>query len=98
MDIAKVREAASAHYEGLVEDQKQMAQSYFAHMDTNRSGNISIDEFVTYLSTVGSQSNYHYWLFAQLDKDNNSTLNFKELVTFFYMLNREIRPSLESGS
>ncbi|KAL3726836.1 hypothetical protein ACJRO7_031696 [Eucalyptus globulus] len=89
MDIGKVREAALAHYEGLTEDQKQAAQEFFEAMDTDKSGSISIDEFMDFLSHAGFQIDNHDWLFAELDKDDNGTLDFKELVTFHYIVSRE---------
>ncbi|KAF7850067.1 hypothetical protein BT93_L5898 [Corymbia citriodora subsp. variegata] len=89
IDIEKVRVAASAHYKELPEDQKQAAERFFEAMDTDKSGNISIDEFVTFLSLFGFQGDNHEWLFAKLDKDDNGTLDFHELVTFFYILSRD---------
>ncbi|KAF7850065.1 hypothetical protein BT93_L5896 [Corymbia citriodora subsp. variegata] len=87
--IEKVHEAASAHYEDLTEDQKQAARSFFEAMDKDKSNNISIDEFMDFLSLAGFQTDNHDWLFEELDKDNNGTLNFKELVTFFYVLSHD---------
>ncbi|KAI6693724.1 hypothetical protein NL676_021434 [Syzygium grande] len=78
MDKEKVREAVLAHYEGLAEDKKQMARRLFKAMDTDKSGNASIDEFIAFCSYIALQSDNHYWLFAQL-----------ELVTFFYILSHD---------
>ncbi|KAK3417177.1 hypothetical protein EUGRSUZ_H02912 [Eucalyptus grandis] len=89
IDMEKVRDAASVHYKGLSQDQKQAAERFFEAMDTDKSGNISIDEFVTFMGLFGFQSDNHDWLFAKLDKDENGTLDFNELVTFFYILSRD---------
>ncbi|KAI6693717.1 hypothetical protein NL676_021427 [Syzygium grande] len=97
MDIEKVPEAASAHYVGLTEDRKQTAQRFFEAMDKDKSGNVSIDEFMAFLSHAGYQSDNHYWLFAELDQYDNGTLNFKELVTFFYILSRDEYKNLSNS-
>ncbi|KAL3726824.1 hypothetical protein ACJRO7_031686 [Eucalyptus globulus] len=89
IDIEKVREAASAHFDDLTEDQKQAAKSFFETMDKDKSGNISVEEFMTFLSHAGLEDVDTDNLFAELDKDNNGTLSFKELVIFFYVLSRD---------
>ncbi|KAL3726835.1 hypothetical protein ACJRO7_031695 [Eucalyptus globulus] len=58
-------------------------------MDADRSGSISIAEFMTFLTFAGFQSENLGWLFEELDKDNNGTLDFEEVLTFFYILSRE---------
>ncbi|KAF7850064.1 hypothetical protein BT93_L5895 [Corymbia citriodora subsp. variegata] len=89
IDIEKVREAASAHYDDLTEEQKKAAWSFFQTMDKDKSGNVSVDEFTAFLNLAGFQNVNPDKLFAELDKDNNGTLSFKELVTFFYVLSRD---------
>ncbi|KAL3726830.1 hypothetical protein ACJRO7_031692 [Eucalyptus globulus] len=89
IDIKKVREAASAHFKDLTEDQKKAARSLFDTMDKDENGNISFDEFKTFLSDAGLQTVDPDGLFAELDKDASETLSFEELVTFFYVLSRD---------
>lgn len=97
MDIEKVPKAASAHYVGVTEAWKQTAQRFFEAMDKDKSGNVSIDEFMALLRHAGFKSDNHYWLFAELDQDDNGTLNFKELVTCFYILSRDEYKNLSNS-
>ncbi|XP_056165872.1 uncharacterized protein LOC115667028 [Syzygium oleosum] len=89
IDIEKVREAASAHYGDLTDDEKQAARKFFEAMDTDKSNNISIGEFRIFLSQAKIQTDNCNWLFEELDKDKDGTLDFQELVTFFYVLTRD---------
>lgn len=97
MDIGRISEAALAFYRDSTEDQKQAAQRFFLAMDADNSGNVSIDEFMTFLTFAGFQSENFRWLFRELDKDHDGTLDFQELLTFFYILSRdEYRDQLKS--
>ncbi|KAI6693716.1 hypothetical protein NL676_021426 [Syzygium grande] len=97
MDIGRISEAALAFYRGSTEDQKQATQRFFPAMDADSSGNVSIDEFLTFLTFAGFQSENFRWLFRELDKDHDGTLDFHELLTFFYILSRnEYRDQLKS--
>ncbi|KAI6693726.1 hypothetical protein NL676_021436 [Syzygium grande] len=97
MNIGRNSEAALAFYRGSTEDQKQAAQRFFLAMDADNSDNISIDEFTTFLTLAGFQSENFRWLFRELDKDRDGTLDFQELLTFFYILSRdEYRDQLKS--
>ncbi|KAK3417168.1 hypothetical protein EUGRSUZ_H02908 [Eucalyptus grandis] len=86
IDIAELREAASAHYDGLTDDQKEEATRLFNNMDKNEDGDISIDEFKTFLSVAGLHNVNPDNLFAKLDKDGSKSLSFEELKTFSYVL------------
>ncbi|KAL3726829.1 hypothetical protein ACJRO7_031691 [Eucalyptus globulus] len=88
IDVEKVREAASAHFKDLTEDQKKAARRLFDTMDKDENGDISLDEFKTFLSDTGLQTVNPDDVFAELDKDASETLSFEELVTFFYVLSR----------
>ncbi|KAL3726826.1 hypothetical protein ACJRO7_031688 [Eucalyptus globulus] len=89
IDIEKDREAASAHFEDLTEDQKQAARSLFDTMDKDKNRKISIHEFRTFLSDAGLRTVNPDGLFAELDNNASETLSFEELVTFFYVLSRD---------
>ncbi|XP_039172277.1 uncharacterized protein LOC104414416 isoform X10 [Eucalyptus grandis] len=89
IDIAELREAASAHYDGLTDDQKEEATRLFNNMDKNEDGDISIDEFKTFLSVAGLQAFNPDNLFAKLDKDGSKSLSFEELKTFSYVLSHD---------
>ncbi|KAL3726833.1 hypothetical protein ACJRO7_031693 [Eucalyptus globulus] len=58
-------------------------------MDKDENGNISLDEFKTFLNDAGLQTVNPDDVFAEVDKDASETLSFEELVTFFYVLSRD---------
>ncbi|KAK3417176.1 hypothetical protein EUGRSUZ_H02911 [Eucalyptus grandis] len=87
--MRRVHVNALFYYQGLTTKKKQEVEIFFAAMDADRSGSISIAEFMTFLTFAGLQSENLGWLFEELDKDNNGTLDFEEVLTFFYILSRE---------
>ncbi|KAF7850062.1 hypothetical protein BT93_L5894 [Corymbia citriodora subsp. variegata] len=96
--IKKVQEDASDYFLNLMEEEKKAAETFFETMDEDGDGSISVDEFTDFLTHEGFQNVNPNKLFAQLDKDNNNTLNFNELVTFFYVVSRNEYKHLLTGS
>lgn len=88
IDIEKVREAVS-HFKELPDDQQEEARRFFKAMDKDNNDLINVQEFRTFLTRTGFETENWDKVFKELDKDKNGALDFDELVTFFYFLSCE---------
>jgi len=81
-----IRRAAEAYYENLSDEKKRNARFSFNEMDKNSEGWINLDEYVEYLKQDNNTVLTHPSLFTALDKDGNGSLDFKETIVLYYIM------------
>ena len=84
--MEEIRRAAGAYYKHLPENNKELAKKTFAAMDKNGDGQISVHEYVDYLWENNATDFIHQSIFIALDKDGNGSLDFKETIVLYYIM------------
>uniref|UniRef100_A0A6N2KM88 EF-hand domain-containing protein n=1 Tax=Salix viminalis TaxID=40686 RepID=A0A6N2KM88_SALVM len=80
-----IRRAAAAYYENLPVANKRYARYIFSSMDKNGDGQINLKEYVEYLDKDNKTALSHPSLFRALDKNNNGSLDFEEVIVLYYI-------------
>ncbi|KAG6737472.1 hypothetical protein POTOM_058996 [Populus tomentosa] len=83
--MEEIRRAAEAYYENLSDEKKRNARFSFNEMDKNGDGKINLDEYAEYLKKDNTVLT-HPSLFTALDKDGNGSLDFKETIVLYYIM------------
>ncbi|PON94860.1 Parvalbumin [Trema orientale] len=77
--------AAKAYFNNSSRDHQHLATNFFRSMDTNGDERVSDSEFTRFL-----QQNGYHWvnsdMFAQLDANGDGSLDFWEVLTFYYIV------------
>ncbi|KAL5727426.1 hypothetical protein ACHQM5_000626 [Ranunculus cassubicifolius] len=81
----KIQKMAVAYYANSSDECKEKMKVFFNSMDGDGNGVISLSEFKSYLKK--NTLAFRPELFAELDQDRNGSLDFDEVVTFYYMVN-----------
>ncbi|OMO95248.1 Calcium-binding EF-hand, partial [Corchorus capsularis] len=84
--MEEVRETAMTYYAKLPQSHKDEATNFFESLDSDGDGKINVEEFMAWVKKRGFKSiTRSERLFKELDKDENGTLDFNEVVTLFYL-------------
>ncbi|OMO95401.1 Calcium-binding EF-hand [Corchorus olitorius] len=83
--MEEVRETAITYYEHLSQSQKDEAKKLFKWLDSDGDGKINVEEFMAWGEKRGFKSTWSERLFNELDKDENGTLDFDDVLTLFYL-------------
>ncbi|KAB5512125.1 hypothetical protein DKX38_029153 [Salix brachista] len=83
--MESIRRAAAAYYENLPVANKRYARYIFSSMDKNGDGQINLKEYLEYLSKDNKTALAHPSLFRALDKNNNGSLDFEEVIVLYYI-------------
>lgn len=83
--MEEIRRAAEAYFENLSDEDKRNARSYFTEMDKDGDKKINRDEYEEYLKKDNMDTVLPS-LFAALDKDGNGSLDFKEAIVLYYLI------------
>ncbi|KAG5224154.1 calcium-dependent protein [Salix suchowensis] len=83
--MEEIRRAAAAYYENLPVANKRYARYIFSSMDKNGDGQINLKEYVEYLDKDNKTALAHPSLFRALDKNNNGSLDFEEVIVLYYI-------------
>ncbi|OMO95416.1 Calcium-binding EF-hand [Corchorus olitorius] len=84
--MEEVRETVKAYYARLPESQKDEATKFFNSLDKDGDGKITVEEFMAWVKQRGFKSlNRYESIFKELDKDENGTLDFDEVLMLFYL-------------
>ena len=84
--MEEIRRAAEAYYENLSDEKKRNARFSFNEMDKNSDGRINLNEYVEHLKKDNNTLLTHPSLFTALDKDGNGSLDFKETIVLYYIM------------
>ncbi|KAL6292322.1 hypothetical protein ACE6H2_000464 [Prunus campanulata] len=86
--MEELRAAADAYYTRGNEHTQRVAYDFFRSMDTDGDGRISYAEFNGFVQQSGYNGILHNDpdLFAKLDRNRDSHLDFKEVLTFYYII------------
>ena len=84
--MEEIRRAAVAYYENQPAKNKKLARKAFKAMDKSRDGKISLSEYVDYLKKKKASDFTHQSIFSLLDKDGNGSLDFKETIVLYYIM------------
>ncbi|KAG5224153.1 calcium-dependent protein [Salix suchowensis] len=83
--MEEIRRAAMAYFEYLPVEDKKRARYIFDSMDENGDGQINLDEYVEYLNKNNKTVLTHPSMFRALDKNNNGSLDFEEVIVLYYI-------------
>ncbi|KAB5512122.1 hypothetical protein DKX38_029150 [Salix brachista] len=83
--MEEIRRAAAAYYENLPVANKRYARYIFSSMDKNGDGQINLKEYLEYLDKDNKTALAHPSLFRALDKNNNGSLDFEEVIVLYYI-------------
>ncbi|OMO95259.1 Calcium-binding EF-hand [Corchorus capsularis] len=84
--MEEVRETAITYYEHLSQSQKDEATKFFESLDSDGDGKINEEEFIAWGNKRGFKSiTWSERLFKELNKDENGSLDFDEVLTLFYL-------------
>ncbi|PQP98074.1 uncharacterized protein Pyn_04388 [Prunus yedoensis var. nudiflora] len=86
--MEELHAAACAYYDRGNDAIRRAAYDFFQSMDTDGDGRISYAEFNDFVQQSGYNRILHNDpnLFAKLDRNRDSGLDFKELLTFYYII------------
>ncbi|KAK6914170.1 EF-hand domain [Dillenia turbinata] len=84
--MESLREIATTYYKKGSQEVKQLATEFFNSMDINRDGQISLDEFLSFMRQEGCSQMSNPYFFKVLDKDGNNALDFTEVLTLYYVM------------
>lgn len=84
-----MREIAIAYYERAPEKEKDLFEAFFSKIDVNGDGNISLTEFKNSLGSIRLSCED---VFNQLDANGDGILDFFEVLTLYYIVNKVSLP------
>ncbi|OMO95399.1 Calcium-binding EF-hand [Corchorus olitorius] len=84
--MEEMRETVQAYFAKLPESQKHEATKFFNSLDNDGDGKITVEEFMGWVKQRGFKSiNRYETIFKELDKHENGTLDFDEVLMLFYL-------------
>ncbi|OMO68994.1 Calcium-binding EF-hand [Corchorus capsularis] len=86
--MKEIREAAEAYHANLPQNEKTEATKILKSMDSDGDGKINLKEFIDFVNKKKSGPTLRYdfeSLFKELDKDEDGTLEFEDVLTLFYL-------------
>ncbi|PRQ36817.1 putative EF-hand domain pair protein [Rosa chinensis] len=88
--MEEIREVALAYYDNCTPELRGKTWEFFQSMDTNGDHRISAREFNEFLRQTGYNTIItDPELFARLDRNGDSGLDFDEVLTFYYIIKTE---------
>jgi Ca2+-binding EF-hand superfamily protein len=84
MTMEELHMAASACYSNASPEVKKLAHDFFDSMDTDKDGQVSIDEFTDFFKQLDDGMDRSF--FAALDRNGNGSLQFGEVLTLNYII------------
>ncbi|KAL8491125.1 hypothetical protein ACS0TY_022961 [Phlomoides rotata] len=82
----QLRAISDAHYQAAPPAVRTLACDFFKELDADRDGRVSLHEFLELMKHQGHTRLANPYIFMELDRDGNGTLDFWEVLTLYYII------------